>query len=714
MRVLEFRAFPGPNLYAARPVVAVVVDMGEQAAWSAGRFDAARRAELGRALPALDPAVLADPTPLADLYAQLVAALQSQVGRDRAVAQTRSVHQGRQHVVICTYESATLANHAAGAAVALLSWLSGQDTLAQGGGGNIDPFSTAKRLGEHAASWLLDQTTDALVKEAERRGIPWFRLFEFDSIVQLGHGRRQIRIRETVTGNTTSIATTLARSKRRTHLLLAELGIPTTRQLIAASEEHAVTLAEQIGYPVVIKPEDRGKSIAVSVGLKDRSEVAAAYRTARAASATVLVEAVVPGEDHRILVVNGKMVAASKRVAAHVIGDGRSTVEELVEVLNRDPRRGVGFTNLLVRLDLDAEADRMLAKVGLVRTSIPSSGRAVVLRGAASISASGTAVDVTRDIHLDNRIAAESAAMALGADIVGVDFVMPDIRRSWREVGGAILEINTSPGLGPHWSADGAPNVTATIMDSIVPPGTKTRIPIAAITGSNDKTTTTNFTAHILGLNGRVVGMATTERVRIGSETVAHGDYAGVSGAKIVLLDPRVEAAVLETSGRGILRRGVLFDWCDIGAVMSVGPVQVGTDGINSKEDLAKVKRLVVAQARRMAVLNADDPLCVGLAEGLAAERLCYVSYTPDNPVIERQLDRGAPAVWLDETENAKIVLFDGATRHDLIPIADLPIAKRDAVRDNIRNAMFACAIAFGLDEPLDMIRRGLRTFASD
>ena len=714
MRILEFRAYSGPSLYAPRPVVAIVIDMGENAAWTVASFDAGRRAELWRALPALDSAELTDTTPLVELYAQLIAALQTQAGRERATAWTLPVSQALVRVVISTYESASLARQAALVGTTLVEWLSGRSTVKGPNGTAFDPLSLVRRLEARAEAYLLDQTTDALVKEAQRRGIPWFRLLDLDSFVQLGQGRHQVRIRETLTDRTTSIANSLARSKRRTHLLLATLALPTTHQEVADSEEHAVVLAERIGYPVVVKPEDRSKSVAVSVGLKDRGEVIVAYRKARAESQVVLIEAVVPGEDHRILVVDGKMVAASKRVAAHVIGDGKSSVEELVQALNRDPRRGLRFTGLLVRVDLDDEMDRMLAKVGLARASVPARGQRIVLRGAASISAGGSPIDVTRDVHPDNRIAAERAACALGVDIVGVDFMTRDIRLSWREVGGAILELNTSPGLRPHWAADGSPDVTAAVMDSIVPSGAKNRIPIAAITGSNGKTTTTNLTAHMLGLNGRVIGMATTERVRIGSDTVAHGDFAGASGAKIVLRDPRVDAAVLETSRRGLLRRGVLFDWCDVGAVMGIGTDHVGTDGINSKEDLARVKRLVVAQAKRMAVLNADDPLCVGLAEGLTAERLCFVSYSPDNLVIKRQVDRGAPAVWLDESETPKIVLFDGAMRHDLIPIADLPIAMGGAARYNIRNAMFASALAFGLGEPLDMIRQGLRTFSSD
>lgn len=714
MRLLEFRAYPGPSLYAPRPVVAIVIDMGENAAWTVASFDPGRRAELGWALPALDPAALADSTPLADLYAQLVAALQTQAGRARATAWTLAVNEAQVRVVICSYESAPLAQQAALVGASLVEWLSGRSKAGGSVSGTLDPSSLIGRLEAQAATWLLDQTTGAPVKEAERRGIPWFRVLESDRLVQLGQGRFRARLRETLTDHTTSIASSLTRSKRRTHLLLAELALPTTRQEVAGGEEHAVAMAERIGYPVVIKPEDRSKSIAVSIGLKDRDEVIAGYRKARAVSQLVLVEAVVPGEDHRVLVVNGKMVAVSKRVAAHVFGDGRSTVEELVEVLNRDPRRGVGFTKALVRIDLDDDLDRMLAKVGLTRVSVPPPGQRVVLRGAASISAGGTAVDVTREVHPDNRIAAERAACALGVDIVGVDFMTRDIRLSWRDVGGAILELNTSPGLRPHWAAEGSPDVTAAVMDSIVPPGAKTRIPIAAITGSNGKTTTTNLTAHILGINGRIVGMATTERVRIGSDTVAHGDFAGISGAKIVLQDPRVEAAALETSRRGILRRGVYFDWCDVAAVMSIGTDHVGIDGINSKEDLAKVKRLVVAQARRMAVLNADDPLCVGLAAGLTAARLCYVSYAPDNPHIRRQIDTGAPAVWLDETGSPRIALFDGASRYDLISIADLPIAMGGAARYNVRNAMFASALTFGLGESLETIRQGLRTFSSD
>lgn len=714
MKIVEASVLTGPSLHANQPVMIVIVDPGPLAGWTVGRLDAERRRQLEGLLPDLPVAALAPDIALPDFYVHLLTTLQRAAGCLNVSASWHPVSESRQYRVTAEHETGLVALQAARVGAGLVNWLVPPGTALDADvRTGFDPALVIRRFIENSRAHRLDQTTEALVQEAVRRDIPWFRPHDHDRLVQLGQGVRQIRIRETITGRTPALAVSIARSKWRTHRLLTDSGLPATRQTVVYGPEQAVRAAESLGYPVVVKPDDRGGSLAVSVGLKTPGEVAAAFQKAREASATVLVEAVVPGENHRLLVVNGRLVAAASRQPAQVVGDGRRTVEQLVEELNRDPRRGAGFAALLVRVELDAEADRMLTAAGLGRKSVPAAGQQVVLRSAASISAGGTSVDVTGEVHPDNRVAAERAARLVGLDVAGVDFVTPDIRRSWRDVGGAILEVNPSPGLRPHWNAEGSPDVTAAVMDAIAPPGTRTRIPVAAITGTNGKTTTTLLTAHILGLDGRVVGTATTTGVRIGADAVAWGDRAGGRGCQMVLMDPGVDAAVLEFARRGLIRRGLVFDWCDVGAVLNIGTDHVGMDGIATVEDLARVKRLVVAHARHMAVLNADDRLCVQLADGLTARQTCYVSFGPDNPVVRRHVAAGRPAVWLDEAGEPTIVFHDGASPCAVIAVADVPITLGGAARHNIQNAMFATAIALGLGEPLASVRAGLRSFVS-
>lgn len=714
MKIIETLTLRGSNFFADQSVAATFLDMGPLVGRTNAHLVEPRLNALARLLPALPAGALAPDVALQATFGHLAAALQSSLGRTVFASRVLPLTTRERFVVLHGYDVAMIAEEAARLAQRLIVWTVPDSTAIKlEVQHRLDPTRAVQRFLSSAPTFFLDQTTQALVDEAERRGIFWHRPSDLDRLVQFGHGCRLQRTRETVTGNTVALASNIARSKAQTRRLYAELSLPTTRQILVTKEDEAVRAAERLGYPVVVKPENRGKALAVSVGLKDRDAVIAAFRKAIGASPLVLVEAVVPGNDYRMLVIKGHCVASVKRVAAHVIGDGKRSVDELVEELNRDPRRGAGFSNLLVTIEFDDDVARMLESAGLTRSSIPAEGQRVQLRSASSLSAGGISVDVTSQVHPDNRLAAERAARVAGLDIAGVDFMSPDIGRSWREVGGAILEINSSPSLRGHWIGEGSQRVTRLVFDSLIPPGAETRIPIAAITGTVGKTTTTLLVAHILGLNGRVVGAATTEGVLIDRELIAQGDFAGTSGAKLLLMDPLVEAAVLESSRRGLLRRGLFFDRCDVGAVLNVGTDHVGMDDISTAADLARLKRLVVARASRLAVLNADNPYCVGMVPGLDAARLCFVSCDSSNPLIEAHLARGQPAVWLDDAAEAGIQFHDGAELQRLIAVNEIPIALNGAARHNVQNAMFAAAISYGLGETLDTIREGLRTFVS-
>ncbi len=577
-----------------------------------------------------------------------------------------------------------------------------------------NPDDERERFESFVRARSLDMSTAAVVREAMRRDIPWRRLDPQARYIRLGHGRFQRYVHETATDRTSFTGGWMCNDKNLTNRLLMEAGIPVPEQALAADAEQAVTAAEKIGYPVVVKPADGRKGRGVSVGIGDADGVRRAFEEARRAGTRVIVEKLIEGDDHRILVIGGKAVATARRIPGHVIGDGRRTVARLVEIANRDPRRGIGFERLLVRLDLDGEAERLLAGQDMTLDGVPEAGQTVHLRRTANISRGGTAVDVSDVIHPDNRLMAVRAAEALGLDIAGIDFITSDIGRSHGETGGAVCEVNISPGLRPHWVADGGKrDVVGPILDMLYPAGRPGRIPVAAITGTNGKTTTTRMVARILKVAGHTVGHCCTDGAYIDDKLVIKGDVAGLSGARLVLQDKSVDAAVLETARRGILRRGLGFDWCNVGAVLNIDDDHLGMDGIESLDDLARIKVLVVRVTRDMAVLNADDERCVRMARNTSAKRICYVTQQAGNGLVADHIAAGNPAVMLrDSGRGATIVLHDGGKPVEILPARNIPATLDGKATHNVENATFAVAIAHGLGVPVEHIRTALASFA--
>jgi cyanophycin synthetase len=446
------------------------------------------------------------------------------------------------------------------------------------------------------ARWL-DMTTAALVREAVKRGIPWRRVSPEARFVQLGQGCHQKIIHESVIHRTPSDSAWMSRNKAVTNRLLAEVGLPVARQSTIKKQndidevaKSAVKLAGTIGFPVVVKPLNGQEGLGVSANLKDAAAVQKAVASVANIEDALVVESHVPGDDHRLLVVDGKLIAAAKRIPGHVVGNGTSSISELVAQVNLDPRRGVGFEKLLVRLELDAQAKRTLTMQGLDAAGVPAAGQVAYLRTTANISTGGTAVDVTDTIHPDNANAAVRAAATLGLAVAGVDMQSLDIRQSYRDNGAVILEVNSSPALRPHWLSNESRDVIEPILDAVYPPRVPYRVPIAAITGTNGKTTTKRMVARILEHGGHTVGFTTTDGAYVNRQRIVEGDVA-----------------VLETARHGIITSGLGFDWCDVGAVLNVDDDHIGTDGVRDIEELARIKSLVAQAARKLLVLNADD-----------------------------------------------------------------------------------------------------------
>ena len=559
----------------------------------------------------------------------------------------------------------------------------------------------------------LGPSTETIVKEAQARNIPWL-LLSARSMVQLGYGVHQKRIQATLSSFSGILAVELACDKEGTKTILKDGGIPVPRgTVIQYLDELSAAIEEVGGFPIVIKPLDGNHGRGISIDVKTQQEAEEAYDLASAASKTrsVIVERYYKGSDHRILVINGKVAAVAERIPAHVVGDGRSTIEELIEITNQDPNRGDGHANVLTKITIDKTALNVLGKQGYELTSILAHGEIAYLRATANLSTGGIAVDRTDEIHPENVWIAQRVAKLIGLDIAGIDVVTEDIRKPLRDVDGVIVEVNAAPGFRMHVAPSrGLPrNIAAPVIDMLFPPGTPSRVPILAITGTNGKTTTSRLISHICRQTGKVVGFTTTDGVYIDDYLVEKGDNTGPYSASMILKDPTVEIAVLETARGGILRSGLAFNQCDVGVVLNVAADHLGIGDIDTIEQMAKVKSVVaeVVSAEGYAVLNADDPLTVSMAEKVKG-RVAYFSMSPDNPIIHDHIRRGGMAAIY---ENGYLSILEGEWTLRIEEAVNIPVTMQGMAPFMIANALAACLATFVQGIDIELIRQGVRTF---
>ncbi|MBE9243718.1 cyanophycin synthetase [Microcystis aeruginosa LEGE 00239] len=559
----------------------------------------------------------------------------------------------------------------------------------------------------------LGPSTETIVKEAQARNIPWL-LLSARAMVQLGYGVHQKRIQATLSSFSGILAVELACDKEGTKTILKDGGIPVPRgTVIQYLDELSAAIEEVGGFPIVIKPLDGNHGRGISIDVKTQQEAEEAYDLASAASKTrsVIVERYYKGSDHRILVINGKVAAVAERIPAHVVGDGRSTIEELIEITNQDPNRGDGHANVLTKITIDKTALNVLEKQGYELTSILAHGEIAYLRATANLSTGGIAVDRTDEIHPENVWIAQRVAKLIGLDIAGIDVVTEDIRKPLKEVDGVIVEVNAAPGFRMHVAPSrGLPrNIAAPVIDMLFPPGTPSRVPILAITGTNGKTTTSRLISHICRQTGKVVGFTTTDGVYIDDYLVEKGDNTGPYSASMILKDPTVEIAVLETARGGILRSGLAFNQCDVGVVLNVAADHLGIGDIDTIEQMAKVKSVVaeVVSAEGYAVLNADDPLTVSMAEKVKG-RVAYFSMSPDNPIIHDHIRRGGMAAIY---ENGYLSILEGEWTLRIEEAVNIPVTMQGMAPFMIANALAACLSTFVHGIDIELIRQGVRTF---
>lgn len=559
----------------------------------------------------------------------------------------------------------------------------------------------------------LGPSTETIIKEAEARKIPWMWL-SARAMLQLGYGARQKRIQATLSNSTSILAVELACDKEGTKNILENAGVPVPRgTLIQYLDELEQAIDDVGGYPIVIKPLDGNHGRGITININSWAEAENAYDLASKASKTrsVIVEQFYQGNDHRILVINGKVVAVAERVPAHVVGNGQNTIGELIELTNKDPRRGDGHDNVLTKITVDRTSELVLTKQGYSLDSVLPAQTTAYLRETANLSTGGVAIDRTDEIHPENIWLAQRVAKIIGLDIAGIDIVTPDISRPLRETKGVIVEVNAAPGFRMHAAPSyGLPrNVGASVLEMLFPERTPSRIPIVAITGTNGKTTTTRLTAHIYRQTNKVVGFTATDGIYIQEYLVEAGDNTGPYSASAILKDPTVEVAVLETARGGILRSGLAFDSCDIGVVLNVAADHLGLGGIDTIEQMAKVKGVVAetVKADGYAVLNADDPLVAAMAEKVKC-KVAYFSMNPDNPIIiEHSRRNGLGAVY----ENGYLSILEGKWTLRVEKAVNIPMTMKGMAPFMIANALASCLAAFAQGVDIELIRQGVRTF---
>jgi len=732
MKILSTNVLVGPNVWASFPVIRHVLDLGVLEEWPSVRLGTGFIDALIAALPGLAEHGCShrvsggfirrlredEGTWMGHIMEHCALEIQGVAGSDVSFGRTRSNGTPGQYNMVYAYSQRVVGLDAGELAMRLLMHLLPAEVRAQVDYAYDPEFDFAEELRRFVLSAQrreLGPSTASLVRAAEARDIPWLRLNDY-SLVQFGHGKYQKRIMATITSETRCIGVEIAGDKSETSRLLNDLGLPVPQQHVIYSAKDAVWAAKRIGYPVVVKPLDGNHGRGVSINLTTDEEVTVAHGVAydQGKSSGVIVESFITGFDHRMLVVNGTLEAVAKRVPGHVVGDGKQTILQLIDEVNADPRRGIGHEKVLTRLELDDPAKTLMAQAGMTETSVLPAGQILFLRSTANLSTGGTAIDMTDVVHPDNKDMAERAVKAVGLDVGGVDFLIDDITKSYKEIGGAIVEINAAPGFRMHVSPSvGQPrDVSGKVMEMLFPTGSKSRIPIAAITGTNGKTTTSRMLAHIMKSSGHIVGLTSTDGVYVDGKVTVKGDMTGPTSAQMVLRDPSVDFAVMETARGGIVRAGLGYPRSDVAACLNVTADHLGLGGINTVEELAKVKRVVVESATDTVVLNADDIHCLRMADFCHADTICYATMNADHALVKEHIRSGGRAVVLERGMNGDMItIYNHGTHLPVLWSHLIPATLEGKAAYNVQNAMFAAVMAFSFGVDLDNIRHGLRTF---
>lgn len=628
--------------------------------------------------------------------------IQTLAGMDTGFGRTRQTKTEGIYNVVFSYLEEKAGVYAAEASVRIAEALIA--------GEEYDLEHDIHRMRELRESERLGPSTGSIVEEAISRDIPWIRLNK-GSLVQLGYGKNQVRFRATMTERTSSIAVDIAGNKDETKRLLEDAAIPVAKGITASTLEDVHDAIKRVGFPLVFKPLDGNHGKGATINVKNEEEAIAAFHYAKEYSRRIIVEKFITGHDFRVLVIDHKMVAAALRVPAHVIGDGVSTIQQLIDKENEDPRRGYGHENVLTEITVDRDTLDLLDKRDFTLETVATKGDIVYLKSTANLSTGGTSIDVTDQVHPQNVFNCERISRIVGLDICGIDIMAKNLTELLTENGGVILEVNAAPGFRMHLApSEGLPrNVAAPVIDMLYPPGKDARIPIIAVTGTNGKTTTTRLIAHILKNNGCRVGFTTSDGIYVQNTLLMKGDTTGPFSAEFVLKDPTVEVAVLETARGGILRSGLGFNKCDIGVVTNIQEDHLGISDIHNLDDLTRVKSVIIGAVKRSgwAVLNADNEYCLKIA-AKADCNIAYFSMDEKNPVIKEHCKKGGVAAIY---ENGYVTIKKGDWKIRVDKATHIPLTFNGTVEFMIQNVLAATLTGFLWGYKTEDIRMSLQTF---
>ena len=705
MDVSRIRALRGPNLWSRRTALEAIVACTpqERCIDSLTGFEPRLRA-LFPDIGILRETGYAGPVSLAQVLEAAALELQAAAGCPVTFSRTSATLDPGTYQVVVEYSEEAVGRLAFELAQALVSAaLHDAPFDLQAAIASLRNLDEDERMGP---------STSAIVDAALARGIPYRRLTK-GSMVQFGWGSRQRRIQAAELDSTSAVAESIAQDKDLTKKLLRAAGVPVPLGRPASDPDDAWAAALQIGLPVVVKPQDGNQGKGVTVNITTREQIDNAYRAA-AEHGEVMVERFLPGCDFRLLVVGSKLVAASRREPPQVVGDGVHTVRELVEIVNRDPRRGEGHATSLTKIRFDDIAVVRLDAQGLTPDAIPAKGRRVILRNNANLSTGGTATDVTDEVHPAVAARAVAAAQMVGLDICGVDMVCESMLRPLEEQNGGVVEVNAAPGLRMHLSPSYGKGraVGAAMVDELFPPGENGRIPVIAVTGTNGKTTTTRLIAHLLAAHGLRTGMTNTDGVYINGRQTDSGDCSGPKSARNVLMHPDVDAAVFEVARGGVLREGLGFDRCEVAVVTNIGNGDhLGLNYITTVEDLAVLKRVIVQNVASTgyAVLNAADALVRQMA-AVCPGKVIFFAADRHHPMMATHRAQGKRTVFVD---GSMLVAAEGS-RVERIPLQGIPVTRGGSIGFQVENVMAAVAAAWAINLNWDTIRSALASFATD
>lgn len=716
VQILDIQIFSGRNIYSHKPVIKVLADIGELYRYPTKDIEGFNEKIL-EYLPGLKKHYcslgyeggflerLNEGTYIGHVAEHMIIEIQNMLGYDVHYGKTRVEKEPSVYYIVYEYINERCGIECARTIFEIINEILNNE--------EVDFSSKLERLRQIALEYDLGPSTKAIYVEAKKRGIPVTRIGN-GSLIQLGYGKYSRLIQASLTDLPSCISVDIASNKDITKRILRDYMIPVPDGDITHSVEGAIFTAKNIGFPVVVKPLDGNQGKGVTVNVNTEEEVKAAFIEAKKYSNSVLVEEYINGNDYRLLVVGNKVSAASERRPPFVTGDGIHTIWELVEIENSNELRGVDHEKPLTKIKLDDLAKKVLHSQGCDENYIPKDNEVIFLRYNSNISTGGTARDCTEEVHPLNAELAVKAAKALGLDIAGIDVCCEDISKPLYEQKGAIIEVNASPGLRMHIypSAGESRNVAEDIINMMFPEGKEHSIPIVSVTGTNGKTTTTRLIAHVLKVQGKRVGMTTTSGIYIDGQCLMKGDNTGSVSARLLLSNKTIDAAVLETARGGIIRKGLGYDLADVGVITNISEDHLGIDGVNTLEDLAFVKSLVIEAVKSdgYAVINADDKFADYFLKRARSEVILF-SKDKHNPLLNNHIEQGKMAVFI---ENDEIIMINKGIKMHLIKVQDIPITFSGMLDCNIENCLAAISALLGLNMPLEIIERGLKTFLPD